>query len=121
MKSETPLVFLILMILLAGCMLQPAVGDAQSLTATAPAAGPTLPASPVTITGWFVTVWNGAPHYSITDAQNQTTELLVEDAVEKPLGGLLELDRKRVTVMGEVVSNSPRTIRVISIQAAGPE
>jgi hypothetical protein len=74
------------------------------------------PGGQVEITGWFTTVWNGEAYYSITDEQGQTTQLLLEEAVAKPLGGPLALDRKRVTILGEVVNGSPRIVRVISVQ-----
>jgi hypothetical protein len=89
--------------------------------ANAPLEMTPTPSGQVVITGWFTTVWNGEAHYSITDAQGQTTSLLLEDEVAKPLGGPLELDRKRVTIMGEVVSGSPRIVRVLSVQFAEPE
>ena len=74
----------------------------------------------VIITGWFTTVWNGGPHYSITDDQGQTTLLLLDDEIAKPLGGPLELDRKRVTIVGEITRDSPRTIRVLSVKFENP-
>jgi hypothetical protein len=78
------------------------------------------PKKQVTITGWFTTIWNGEPHYSITDDQGQTTQLLLDDEIAKPLGGPLELDRKRVTIIGEIVSDSPRIVRVLSVQFVDP-
>ena len=74
------------------------------------------PGGQVEITGIFTTVWNGEAHYFITDEQGQTTQLLLEEAVARPLGGPLALDRKRVTILGEVVSESPRIVRVTSVQ-----
>jgi hypothetical protein len=75
----------------------------------------------VTITGWFTTIWNGKPHYSITDDQGQVTQLLLDDETAKPLGGPLELDRKRITIVGEIISDSPRIVRVLSVQFAGAD
>jgi hypothetical protein len=75
----------------------------------------------VTITGWFTTIWNGKPHYSITDDQGQVTQLLLDDETAKPLGGPLELDRKRITMVGEIISDSPRIVRVLSVQFAGAD
>ena len=89
-------------------------------TAPVPAATPTS-VEQVSITGWFTTVWNGEPHYSITDGQGVITELLLDPEVAKPLGGPLELDRKRVTIVGEVTSHAPKTVRVVSVQFAGDE
>jgi hypothetical protein len=114
------LMILCLVFPISGCTTQ------QTLESTVPILPPTqVPNIPptqlsimVTITGWFTTVWNGETHYSITDDQGQTTELLMEDEIAKPLGGPLELDRKRVTITGEIVSDSPRTVRVLSVQFA---
>jgi hypothetical protein len=100
----------ILCLALFGCTAQ------QTLESTATVVSPTQRSNTVTITGWFTTVWNGEAHYSITDDQGQTTELLMEDEIAKPLGGPLQLDRKRVTITGEIVSDSPRTVRVLSVQ-----
>jgi hypothetical protein len=76
------------------------------------------PLKQVTITGWFTTIWNEEPHYSISDEQGQTTQLLLDDEAAKPLGGPLELDRKRVTIVGEIKSISPKIVRVLSIKFA---
>lgn len=70
----------------------------------------------ITVTGWFTTIWNGEPHYWITDAQGQTFQLLLDPEVARPLGGSSELDRKQVTVLGEVISESPPVLRVVSIR-----
>ncbi len=88
---------------------------------TAVPAGTTTSGEQISITGWFTTVWNGKPHYFITDELGQVTELLLDPEVAKPLGGPLELDRKRVTIMGEITSLSPKTVRVLSVQFAGEE
>jgi hypothetical protein len=72
----------------------------------------------VIITGWFTTIWNEEPHYSITDDQGQNTELLLDAKTAKPLGGPLQLDRKRVTIVGEIISDSPRIVRVQSVRFA---
>lgn len=123
MRAKSCFIFICcgLMGLLWGCGGQPAAKMTPAGQVTAPAPVSTLPAARVTITGWFETVWNGEPHYSITDQNNQTTDLLLDDAVARPLGGPLELDRKRVTLVGVVTLASPRTVRVLSIQFAGNE
>lgn len=74
------------------------------------------PANTVTITGWFSTIWNGEPHYSITDDQGQTTRLVLDEELAKPLGGPLALDRKRVIVSGEIVNDPQGALRVLSIR-----
>ncbi len=72
----------------------------------------------ITITGWFTIVWNDEPHYSITDDHGINTQLQMDDEIAKPLGGPLELDRKKITIVGKVIRDSPRTIRVLSVQFA---
>jgi len=104
------LIILCLAFPLFGCTAQ------QTIESTTAVISPTYLPNTVTITGWFTTVWNGGPHYSITDDQGQTTRLLLDDETAKPLGGPLELDRKRVTIVGEIISDSPRTVRVLSVQ-----
>ena len=100
---------------------------ATSIPALSPEVQPTVasfetqPSKQVTITGWFTTIWNDEPLYSITDDQGQTTQLLLDDETAKPLGGPLELDRKRVTIVGEIISDSPRTVRVLSVQFANTD
>lgn len=75
----------------------------------------------VALTGWFTTIWNDEPLYSITDDQGQIIQLLLEDEIAKPFGGPLELDRRRITIVGEVVSDSPRVVRVLSVELADPQ
>ena len=100
---------------------------APSIPALSPEGQPTAvafetqPSMQITITGWFTTIWDGEPLYSITDDQGQTTQLLLDDETAKPLGGPLELDRKRVTIVGEIISDSPRTVRVLSVQFANTD
>ena len=72
----------------------------------------------VTITGIINIIWNGEPLYTITDDQGQQTTLLIDEEVAKTAGGPLEIDQKRVTIVGEVVSESPRTVRVLYIYFA---
>jgi hypothetical protein len=105
---------------LFGCTVQQTIENTATVLPPTqpPNITPTQLSNMVTITGWFTTVWNGEAHYSITDDQGQTTELLMEDETAKPLGGPLQLDRKRVTITGEIVSDSPRTVRVLSVQFA---
>lgn len=94
----------ILLILFVFCL-------SLSISACAP-----KPSNTVTITGWFSTIWNGEPHYSITDDQGQTTRLVLDEELAKPLGGPLALDRKRVIVSGEIVNDPQGALRVLSIR-----
>lgn len=109
------LIILCLAFQLPGCTAQ------QNIESTGTVVSPTKLPNTVTITGWFTTVWNDEPHYSITDDQGQTTRLLLNEELTKPFGGPLELDRKRVTIVGEMTSDSPRTVRVLSIQFANTD
>jgi hypothetical protein len=89
----------------------------QQVVETSPATvNPIQTSDSVTITGWFATIWNGEPHYSITDDKGQTTQLLVSEEVASSLGGPLALDRKRVTVSGEIVNDPEGALRVLSIR-----
>ncbi|MDD2923468.1 MAG: hypothetical protein PHQ36_14375, partial [Anaerolineales bacterium] len=105
-----PLFFVCAIFLLIGCAAQ------QTTESATPAALPTQIPNTATITGWFTTVWNGEPHYSITDDQGQVTKLLLDEELAKPLGGPLALDRKRVTISGEFVSDPQGALRVLSIR-----
>jgi hypothetical protein len=70
----------------------------------------------VTVTGWFTTVWNGEPHYTLTDNQGKIYELTINEEEVIKLGGPLELDRKQVTVKGEYLSKQANSILVTSLQ-----
>ena len=105
---------IVCLILLSGCTAQK-----QSVESTATVAVSTQSPNIVTITGWFTTVWNGEPHYSITDDQGQTTRILLDVELAKPFGGPLELDRKRVTVTGEFVNDPQGALRILSINIEG--
>ncbi len=111
------------MLPLAGCLPSERTAGADPTIQLAPTLSePTVAArmlpSPrlITITGWFVTVWNGEPHYSLTDDQGNVSQLLLDPDVSKSLGGPLAFDRKRVTIVARVASESPPTLRVISIK-----
>ena len=108
------LILFCLIFLLSGCTAQK-----QSVESTATVAVSTQSPNIVTITGWFTTVWNGEPHYSITDDQGQTTRILLDVELAKPFGGPLELDRKRVTVTGEFVNDPQGALRILSINIEG--
>ena len=114
MKKFIRLILLSFLILpLVGCSAQPTI--VSTATITPPPQPPTL----VTITGWFTTVWNGGEHYFITDDQGITTRLLLDEEITTPLGGPLALDRKKVTVSGEIVSDPPGALQVLSVRIEG--
>jgi hypothetical protein len=107
---------LLAIVLLTGISLQAcSPRDAGEATLT-PTTAMTATLVQVSINGWFTTVWNGEPHYFITDDQGVTTRLLMDDKLAEPLGGPLELDRKRVSLTGLVTGESPVTVQVLSIQ-----
>jgi hypothetical protein len=61
------------------------------------------------------------PIYMLIDDRGQSTQLLLTEELVRPLGGILALNRQRVTVMGEWRSISAqiaggRILRVISIR-----
>ena len=61
---------------------------------------------PQSISGWFTILWgdsrSGSPMtaYVLTDDSGGTTPLEMDDAVAAPVGGVLSLDRRRVSVSG---------------------
>jgi hypothetical protein len=94
----------------------PIVTPTVSIVATTTIA-PTIPTvKQVTITGWFTTIWDEKPHYSITDDQGQRTDILFDEELAKSYGGALTFDRKRVTIIGEAMNNPPGLVRVVSIK-----
>ena len=77
------------------------------------------------LSGWFHIIWADRPsgshpepatRYILIDDQGQWIRLLLEESLVKPLGGPLALNRKRVKIMGARVSESPGTVRVLSIK-----
>lgn len=77
---------------------------------------PTTGADLITISGRFITIFNEEPHFSITDDQGQTTELLIDEEVARASGGTMAFNRQRVTVVGEVLSDPAGVIQVLSIR-----
>jgi len=75
----------------------------------------------LTIRGWFTIVWNDQAHYFITDDEGNTRELLLEDSLVSALGGPLALDRKRVVITAEVLSDRPDILRAQSVAREGEE
>lgn len=73
------------------------------------------PEEEVSLSGWFTVIWNDRTRYFLIDDQGRSTELLMNEEIAKPLGGLLALNRKRVKIVGERVAESPGTVRVVSI------
>ena len=93
-------------------------GAARAAATASGAIAPPIAEEQVCITGWFTTVWNGRPRYWITDDQGQRTEIVLDEELARPLGGPLAFDRRRVTVVGELLSDPPGVVRVSSIALA---
>jgi hypothetical protein len=72
----------------------------------------------ITMTGWFVIVYNGGPHYSVTEADGAKAVLEISETAAAEWGGVRQFDRQRVTVQGKVVIQNPLTIQVTHIQLA---
>jgi hypothetical protein len=74
----------------------------------------------VTITGIFTTVWNGEPHYTLTDEAGNRYKVLLEEQTAQSIGGPLEADRKRVVLTGYFVDETKEVFQVTSIELAEP-
>ena len=109
---------------LTGCAAPQVVEDTATIAAPTPIVEMATipPPSPesniITVIGVLTTVWNGGAHYSITDEEGKTFKLQLDEELTKPLGGPLAIDRQKVTITGELVSEDPPTILVLSIQFA---
>lgn len=75
----------------------------------------------VTLTGMFHTVWNGEPRYFLTDEQGTTTELLLDEALARPYGGTIAIDRKRVRIQGTVVVEPRQGVRARTLDLLIPQ
>ncbi len=70
-------------------------------------------AQQVSSSGWFHVIWGdpsppaatgAGPTYLLVDEQGRWTQLLLDESIARPFGGPLAFDRKRVSILGEVVS-----------------
>lgn len=73
------------------------------------------PVEQVSLAGWFHVIWNGKPRFMLIDDQGRWSEILLDEGLARPLGGLRALNQKRVKIVGERATVSPGTIRVLSI------
>ena len=84
-------------------------------------------AQQVSLSGAFHTVWGDPPagvpqiRYTLVDDQGRVTELLVDEALLRPLGGRAAVNRKRVTIVGDRVGPDARVVRVRSVRFARAE
>ena len=72
------------------------------------------------ISGWFTIIWgdgtpesetNIDPIYYITEESGKTTRLILDEILAASVGGVLALDRRRVTVQGMTATVSPKVVR----------
>lgn len=94
----------------------------QASTPTENSPSPTqTPKGALTISGWFTIIWNDEAHYFITDDEEHTVEILLDEQLTKPHGGPLALDRTRVTIVGVIVSDTPMILKAQSIAREADE
>ncbi len=100
---------------------------ALALTGWQPASAQS--AQPFSTSGWFSIIWGDGPSgsqttataYTLTDDSGQTSLLSMEESLAAPLGGVLALDRQRITVSGVSMmtatsaAGGPATIQVSSL------
>jgi hypothetical protein len=82
---------------------------------SSPATSTPCPSPDITVTGWLTTVWGAGLRYWVTDDRGQAVEVLLPEEVTRPFGGPQALDRRRVTIVGEVVRHDPLQIRALSL------
>jgi hypothetical protein len=84
-----------------------ATTDHSGLTAVA--------SDPVSLSGWLNVIWNGGPRVMLVDDRGMATRLVIDEALLRALGGTRGINGRRATITGERVENTPRTVRVLSI------
>jgi hypothetical protein len=104
-----------LMLLLMGCGAQLTGVPVTVTQNAAPTPLSTRTPAIVTITGWFTTVWNGEPHFSISDDQGRTIHLVLDETLLQSAGGLMALNNQKVTLSGEFVSDTQDALKVMTI------
>lgn len=89
-------------------------------TPTAATAAPTTIeiGKEISMTGVLETVYNGTPHYFLSDGKGGRATLILSEDVTRAGGGPLAFDRKLITVQGIVTASKPLTIRVTKIALA---
>lgn len=70
---------------------------------------------PLTLNGWFHTVWAERAHYWLVDDRQQWTELQISDDVTLPPGAPQALEGRRVVLSGTAFGAAPRVVRVTSL------
>ncbi|KPK89405.1 MAG: hypothetical protein AMJ88_17615 [Anaerolineae bacterium SM23_ 63] len=79
------------------------------------------PEGTLTVSGWFTIVWNAETHNFITSDEGHTVEVLLDEQLTKPHGGPLALDRRRVTIVGVILSDAPMILQAQSIAREADE
>ena len=78
----------------------------------------------ISLSGWFTTTWGdpkpgsgGRPIeiYMLTDDSGRSTQLLLDEGLIRPLGGILALNRKRVIVGGRWVGTAVLEMQSIQL------
>jgi hypothetical protein len=69
----------------------------------------------VVLSGWLHVVRNGELRVMLVADRGEGTRLLIDDATLHSLGGVARVDRRRVTIVGERVSEVPPVVRVLSV------
>lgn len=78
----------------------------------------------MSLSGWFHVIWYDGPPdsgtggvtYWLDDDQGQSHQLLVDEKLLEPLGGVLALNGQRVRVTAEPVATPPGALRVLTIE-----
>jgi hypothetical protein len=74
------------------------------------------PLEQVSVAGWFHVIRNGKTRFMLIDDQGRWSEILLDEALARPLGGPRALNQKRVKIVGERSKVSPEIIRALSIK-----
>jgi hypothetical protein len=70
----------------------------------------------VSRSGWVHIIWNGEPRFMLVDDHGASIRLLIDEGLIRSFGGPQGIDRKRVIIVGERVSETPDVVRVFSIE-----
>ena len=68
------------------------------------------------LSGWFHVISNGEPRFMLIDDRGGWTEILLDEALARPVGGPRALNGKRVKILGERVQAASGIIRVLTIE-----
>lgn len=82
----------------------------------------------VSLSGWFHVIWydgssdsgTGGVTYWLDDDQGRSRQLLLDEKLLEPLGGLFAVNGQRVRVTVEQVTTPPGALRVLAIELERP-